>query len=145
MSRIYVSTRQAEEHRIVIEEHGQLIGYEQDIVGWENKKGDVYKAVVTRVEEGLDAAFVDFGEDKNGFLPLKNISANLPGASGGKHKVAEGDSILVQIKKDHVSGKGSGLTTGIALAGCYLVLMPNSSQGRTFVSKNVTGRERQQT
>ena len=80
MSRIYVSTRQAEEHRIVVEENGQLVGFEQDIVGWENKKGDIYKAVVTRVEEGLDAAFVDFGEDKNGFLPLKKHSAAFAGS-----------------------------------------------------------------
>ena len=143
MSRIYINTRQQEELRVVIAENGRLVGFEQDIPGWENRKGDIYKAVVTRVEEGLDAAFVDFGEGKNGFLPLKNVADNLPGASGGKHKVAEGDSILVQIKKDHVGDKGAGMTTSISLAGCYLVLMPGHHQ-KARVSKNVEGRERQQ-
>ena len=145
MGTIYISTRQSEEHRIVIVKNGVLIGFEQDIVGWENKKGDVYKAVVTHIEEGLDAAFVNFGESKNGFLPLKYVADDLPGASGGKNKLAEGDSILVQIKKDHVGDKGAGLTTNISLAGSYLVLMPNTPKERAMMTKNVGVRERQKT
>lgn len=146
MSTIYINTRQAEESRIVIVQNGELVGFEQDVAGWENKKGDIYKAVVTRIEEGLDAAFVDFGEPKNGFLPLRYVSPDLPGASGGEHKVAEGDSILVQIKKDHVSDKGPGMTTNISLAGSYLVLMPNSPGGaRSLISKSGSGRDRQKT
>ena len=141
MSTIYINTRQSEEHRIIIVKNGVLTGYEQDVVGWENIKGDIYKAVVTRIEEGLDAAFVNFGESKNGFLPLKHVAEDMPGASGGKHKIAEGDSILVQIKKDHVGDKGAGLTTNISLAGCYLVLMPDHK--RTLMSKNIDSRDRQ--
>ena len=142
MSTIYINTRQSEEHRIVVVKNGGLTGFEQDIVGWENRKGDIYKAVVTRIEEGLDAAFVNFGESKNGFLPLKYIAPDLPGASGGAHKLAEGDSILVQIKKDHVGDKGAGLTTNISLAGCYLVLMPNTQKDRAMMSKNIPPRDR---
>ncbi|MBE8158454.1 MAG: Rne/Rng family ribonuclease, partial [Betaproteobacteria bacterium] len=145
MGTIYINTRQSEEHRIVIARNGVLAGFEQDIAGWENKKGDIYKAVVTHIEEGLDAAFVNFGEAKNGFLPLKYVAAELPGASGGKNKLAEGDSILVQIKKDHVSDKGAGLTTNISLAGCYLVLMPNTPKDKTLVAKNTGGSDRHKT
>ncbi|MDM5148081.1 Rne/Rng family ribonuclease [Candidatus Persebacteraceae bacterium Df01] len=141
MKQIYINTRQAEENRIIITEKGKLTGFEQDIAGSENKKGDIYKGVVTRVEESLDAVFVDFGEEKEGFLPFKHIAPNLLGASGGKNKVVEGDSILVQIKKDHVSGKGSGLTTYITLAGSYLVLRPNR-EARMLVSKQVDQQER---
>ena len=145
MSTIYINTRQSEERRIVIVKGGVLVGFEQDIAGWENKKGDIYKAVVTHIEEGLDAAFVNFGEAKNGFLPLKYVAPDLPGASGGKNKLAEGDSILVQIKKDHVSDKGAGMTTNISLAGCYLVLMPNTPKDKAMMSKSTGGRERQKT
>ncbi len=143
MNTIYISTRQPEEQRIIVVRGGMLTGFEQDIAGWENKKGDIYKAVVTHIEEGLDAAFVNLGESKNGFLPLRYVAPDLPGASGGKHKVAEGDSILVQIKKDHVDKKGAGLTTNISLAGCYLVLMPNTPKDRPILAKNISGRDRQ--
>ena len=143
MKRIYINSRQAEESRIIVAEDGQLVGFEQNTVGSENKKGDIYKGVVTRVEESLDAVFVNYGEDKDGFLPVKYIAPNLPGASGEDGKLAEGDSILVQIKKDHVSGKGAGLTTFITLAGSYLVLRPNQPS-RTLMSKNIDGKSRHQ-
>ena len=140
MSTIYINTRQSEEHRIVIVKDGRLTGFEQDIVGWENRKGDIYKAVVTRIEEGLDAAFVNIGESKNGFLPLKHAGTN----SEGK-PLKEGDSVLVQVKKDHVGDKGAGMTTGISLAGCYLVLMPNTARDKALMSKTVNPAERHKT
>ena len=143
MKRIYINSRQAEESRIIVAEDGQLVGFEQNTVGSENKKGDIYKGVVTRVEESLDAVFVNYGEDKDGFLPVKYIAPNLPGASGEDGKLAEGDSILVQIKKDHVGGKGAGLTTFITLAGSYLVLRPNQPS-RALMSKNIDGKSRHQ-
>ena len=144
MSTIYVNIRQSEEQRIVIvDKDGVLSGYEQDVVGWENKKGDIYKAVVTRIEDGLDAAFVDFGEPKNGFLPLKHVGANVIGSNGGK--LAEGDSVLVQVKKDHVGDKGAGMTANISLAGCYLVLMPNHKPEKVLMSRNVNSQDRQKT
>ncbi len=144
MSTIYVNIRQSEEQRIVIvDKDGVLSGYEQDVVGWENKKGDIYKAVVSRIEDGLDAAFVDFGESKNGFLPLKHVGPHVGGSNGAK--LAEGDSILVQVKKDHVGDKGAGMTANISLAGCYLVLMPNHKQEKVLMSRNVAARDRQKT
>ena len=134
MTHIYINTKQAEESRIVVVEDGILTGFEQEIAGRENRKGDIYKAVVVRIESGLDAAFVDFGDAKNGFLPLKDIAPNLPGATGADGKLNEGDSVLVQIKKDYSGGKGAGMTTFISLAGCYLVLNPVRG-GRTHISK----------
>ncbi len=134
MAHIYINTRQAEEKRVVAVEDGTLTGFEQEIAGRENRKGDIYKAVVVRIESGLDAAFLDFGDEKNGFLPLKDVAPNLPGATGEEGALAEGDSILVQIKKDYSGGKGAGLTTFISLAGCYLVLTPVRG-GKTHVSR----------
>ena len=143
MSHIYINTKQAEESRIVVVEDGVLTGFEQEIAGRENRKGDIYKAVVVRIENGLDAAFVDFGDDKNGFLPLKDVAPNLPGATGPDGTLNEGDSILVQIKKDYSGGKGAGLTTFISLAGCYLVLNPVRG-GRTHVSRRSNPNTREQ-
>lgn len=134
MAHIYINTKQAEESRIVVVEDGILTGFEQEIAGRENRKGDIYKAVVVRIESGLDAAFVDFGDAKNGFLPLKDIAPGMPGATGPDGTLAEGDSILVQIKKDYSGGKGAGMTSFISLAGCYLVLNPVRG-GRAHVSR----------
>ena len=133
MSQIYINTKQSEENRVIIAENNKLISYEQEAVGSENKKGDIYKGVITRLEEGLEAAFVDIGEEKNGFLPYKEIPPGAMGVSEGG--LREGDNVLVQIKKDHVGDKGAGLTAYITLAGCYFVLQPNHS-GRILLSKN---------
>ena len=128
MSQIYINTRQNEETRVIVVENGKLTGYEQELPGQENKKGNIYKGVVTRLQESLEAAFVDLGDEKNGFLPYRE----LPDGAG---ELKVGDSVLVQIKKDHVGGKGAGLTGHISLAGCYLVLQPTRSN-RAMISKH---------
>lgn len=143
MAHIYINTKQAEESRIVVVEDGILTGFEQEIAGRENRKGDIYKAIVVRIESGLDAAFVEFGDAKNGFLPLKDVAPGMPGATGPDGKLAEGDSVLVQIKKDYSGGKGAGMTSFISLAGCYLVLSPVRG-GRAHVSRRGDPQTREQ-
>ena len=127
---IYVNTRQSEESRIiVVDEKSKLYGFEQEIAGQENIKGDIYKGVVSSVETSLEAAFVDLGIGKNGFLPIREISRSYG-------KVSPGDSVLVQVKKDHSGDKGAGLTTFITLTGNYLVLDPQRGN-HSGVSKNL--------
>ena len=94
MKQIYICTQQAEENRVIIVHNGKVVGYEQERLGEENRKGNIYKGVVSLVEAGLDAAFVDIGEHKNGLLPLREIPPDVFG-----RPVKEGDQILVQIKK----------------------------------------------
>ena len=128
MSRIYINTRQTEESRIiVVDDDNNLIAFEQELVGQENIKDDLYKGVVSKVESSLDAIFVDLGIGKNGFLPFREVSP----AYG---HLSPGDSVLVQIKKDHAGSKGAGLTTYVSLAGSYLVLNTQRA-GRANISK----------
>ena len=128
MSRIYINTRQTEESRIiVVDDNNNLIAFEQELVGQENIKGDLYKGVVSKVEGSLEAVFVDLGIGKNGFLPFREVSPVYGNLSPG-------DSVLVQIKKDHAGSKGAGLTTYVSLAGSYLVLNTQRA-GRANISK----------
>lgn len=132
MRQIYINTRESEENRVIVAENGTLIAYEQERIGEENKRGNIYKGVVTLVEHSLGAVFVDIGEEKKGFLPIREIPpAAVP---DGVSNIKAGDTLLVQIKKDHLGGKGPGLTAYIALAGHYLVLQPNR-KNLTMISK----------
>ena len=109
---------------------------EIEIEGREQRKGNIYKAVVTRVEPSLEACFVDYGEDRHGFLPFKEISKNYfarrrrrsrrPASSDA---IREGQELLVQVEKEERGNKGAALTTFVSLAGRYLVLMPNNPRG----------------
>ena len=132
MNQIYINTSQNEETRIVVVENGKLVNYEQEVPGQENKKNNIYKGVVTSIQDSLEAAFVDFGDDKNGFLPLKEVPNYSPNNGGLKI----GDSLLVQIKRDNIGNKGAGLTGFISLAGSYLVLQ-QSRNNRTMMSKHI--------
>ena len=147
MKRILISTKHPEESRVVITENGRLADFDHEVAGRENRKGDIYKGVVSRIEPSLEAAFVDFGDEKNGFLPFKDIpralaqnggSENGEGSSSSSSSppIKEGDSVLVQIGRDHVSEKGAALTMNISLAGCYLVLMPLQPGGRQITKQS---------
>ena len=138
MKQIYICTQQAEENRVIIVHNGKVVGYEQERLGEENRKGNIYKGVVSLVEAGLDAAFVDIGEHKNGLLPLREIPPDVFG-----RPVKEGDQILVQIKKDHTGDKGAGLTGYISLAGHFLVLQPKR-RNVSMISKHGSHEERQE-
>src|SRR5207249_9590762 len=110
------------------------------------RKSNIYKAVVTRVEPSLEACFVDYGTDRHGFLPFKEISREyLRDGDGGKGRIQdqlkEGHELIVQVDKDERGSKGAALATYISLAGRYLVLMPNNPRGGG-VSRRVEGEER---
>ena len=153
MKRILISTKHPEESRVVITENGRLADFDHEVAGRENRKGDIYKGVVSRMEHSLEAAFVNFGDDKNGFLPFKDIPRSVfstpangadsaepdpasPAGAGAAPMLKEGDSVLVQVGRDHISEKGAALNMNISLAGCYLVLMPLQPGGRQVTKQS---------
>ncbi|MEX1057543.1 MAG: ribonuclease E, partial [Natronospirillum sp.] len=149
MKRMLINATQAEEIRVALVD-GQFL-YDLDIENGshEQKKANVYKGRITRVEPSLEAAFVDFGSDRHGFLPLKEISRNYfkdPNVQGRvniKEVLAEGTEVIVQVDKEERGSKGAALTTLISLAGRYLVLMPNNPRAGG-ISRRIEGEERAQ-
>src|SRR6476646_11783629 len=147
MKRMLINATQPEERRLAIVDGQKLMDFETEIEGREQRKGNIYKAVVTRVEPSLEACFVDYGEDRHGFLPFKEISKNYfrDGADARTARIQdaikEGDQLLVQVEKEERGNKGAALTTFVSLAGRYLVLMPNNPRGGG-VSRRVEGEER---
>src|SRR6478736_5193787 len=129
MKRMLINATQAEERRLAIVDGQKLLDYEIEIEGREQRKGNIYKALVTRVEPSLEACFVDYGEDRHGFLPFKEISKNYfrEGTDARTARIQdaikEGDNLLVQVEKEERGNKGAALTTFVSLAGRYLVLM----------------------
>ncbi len=147
MKRMLVNATQAEERRLAIVDGQKLLDYEIEIEGREQRKGNIYKAVVTRVEPSLEACFVDYGEDRHGFLPFKEISKNYftPGVAVSQARIndviREGQELLVQVEKEERGNKGAALTTFVSLAGRYVVLMPNNPRGGG-VSRRIEGEDR---
>src|SRR3954451_9581606 len=147
MKRMLINATQAEERRLAIVDGQKLLDYEIEIEGREQRKGNIYKAVVTRVEPSLEACFVDYGEDRHGFLPFKEISKQYfaEGVSASQARIQdairEGQELTVQVEKEERGNKGAALTTFISLAGRYIVLMPNNPRGGG-VSRRVEGEER---
>src|SRR3954464_4385140 len=147
MKRMLINATQAEEPRLAIG-HGQnLLDYEIEIEGREQRKGNIYKAVVTRVEPSLEACFVDYGEDRHGFLPFKEISKSYfqgnvsPSQARINDVIKDGQEIIIQVEKEERGNKGAALTTFISLAGRYVVLMPNNPRGGG-VSRRIEGDDR---
>jgi ribonuclease E len=149
MKRMLINATQAEERRLAIVDGQKLIDFETEIEGREQRKGNIYKAVITRVEPSLEACFVDYGEDRHGFLPFKEISKvyfreGVDARSARiQDAVKEGDNLLVQVEKEERGNKGAALTTFVSLAGRYLVLMPNNPRGGG-VSRRIEGEEREE-
>lgn len=147
MKRMLINATQAEERRLAIVDGQKLLDYEIEIEGREQRKGNIYKAVVTRVEPSLEACFVDYGEDRHGFLPFKEISKQYfaPGVPVSQARIndviKEGQELLVQVEKEERGNKGAALTTFISLAGRYVVLMPNNPRGGG-VSRRIEGDDR---
>jgi ribonuclease E len=147
MKRMLINATQAEERRLAIVDGQKLLDYEIEIEGREQRKGNIYKAVVTRVEPSLEACFVDYGEDRHGFLPFKEISKQYfaSGVSVSQARIQdvikEGQELLVQVEKEERGNKGAALTTFISLAGRYVVLMPNNPRGGG-VSRRIEGDDR---
>ncbi len=149
MKRMLINATQPEERRLAIVDGQKLMDFETEIEGREQRKGNIYKAVVTRVEPSLEACFVDYGEDRHGFLPFKEISKNYfrEGASVREARIQDvisnGQELLVQVEKEERGSKGAALTTFVSLAGRYLVLMPNNPRGGG-VSRRIEGEDREE-
>lgn len=149
MKRMLINATQSEEIRVALVD-GQFL-YDLDIEtgSREQKKANIYKGKITRVEPSLEAAFVDFGSDRHGFLPLKEISRsyfrdpNVQGRINIKDVLKEGTEVIVQVDKEERGTKGAALTTLISLAGRYLVLMPNNPRAGG-ISRRIEGEERAQ-
>ena len=149
MKRMLINATQPEERRLAIVDGQKLLDFETEIEGREQRKGNIYKAVITRVEPSLEACFVEYGEDRHGFLPFKEISKNYfrEGTDARSARiqdaVREGDNLLVQVEKEERGNKGAALTTFVSLAGRYLVLMPNNPRGGG-VSRRIEGEDREE-
>jgi ribonuclease E len=149
MKRMLFNATQAEELRVAIVDGQKLIDLDIESANKEQRKSNIYKAVITRIEPSLEAAFVDYGAERHGFLPFKEISRNYfkPGVDPGKARIQDvlsnGQELIVQVEKDERGNKGAALTTYVSLAGRYLVLMPNNPRGGG-VSRRVEGDDRQE-
>jgi len=148
MKRMLINATQSEELRVALVEGQELYDLDIESPGHEQKKANIYKATITRVEPSLEAAFVNYGADRHGFLPLKEIArtyfpANYSGRGRPniKEVIKEGQEIIVQIEKEERGNKGAALTTFISLAGSYLVLMPNNPRAGG-ISRRIEGEER---
>ena len=148
MKRMLFNATQAEELRVAIVDGQKLVDLDIETVGKEQRKGNIYKGIITRIEPSLEACFVDYGTERHGFLPFKEVSRSyFQGYDGGRPRIQdvlrEGMEVVVQVEKDERGNKGAALTTYISLAGRYLVLMPNNPRGGG-VSRRIEGEERQE-
>jgi ribonuclease E len=149
MKRMLINATQPEELRVATVDGQVLYNLDIESPGREQKKANIYKGTVTRVEPSLEAAFVDYGAERHGFLPLKEISrayfepdSAKPGSRINiKEVLKEGREVVVQIDKEERGNKGAALTTFISLAGRYLVLMPNNPRAGG-VSRRIEGQDR---
>ncbi len=148
MKRMLINATQPEELRVAIVDGQKLYNLDIESPGREQKKANIYKGVITRVEPSLEAAFVDYGSERHGFLPLKEISRSYfgqelkPGAKASiKDLIKEGREVVIQIDKEERGNKGAALTTFVSLAGRYLVLMPNNPRAGG-VSRRIDGADR---
>ena len=146
MKRMLFNATQAEELRVAIVDGQKLIDLDIESANKEQRKSNIYKAVITRVEPSLEACFVEYGTDRHGFLPFKEIGREyLRDGEGGRGRIQdqlkEGQELIVQVDKDERGNKGAALTTYISLAGRYLVLMPNNPRGGG-VSRRIEGEDR---
>ncbi|MCC5888454.1 MAG: ribonuclease E [Gammaproteobacteria bacterium] len=151
MKRMLINATQSEELRVALVDGQKLFDLDIESRAREQKKSSIYKARITRVEPSLEAAFVDFGADRHGFLPLKEIApeyfSRKPSELQGKVNIAEvvkeGQEIIVQVDKEERGNKGAALTSFISLAGRYMVLMPNNPRAGG-ISRRIEGEERDQ-
>ncbi|CAM3715781.1 Rne/Rng family ribonuclease [Polynucleobacter antarcticus] len=149
MKRMLFNATQQEELRVAIVDGQKLIDIDIEAAGREQRKGNIYKGVITRIEPSLEACFVNYGEERHGFLPFKEVArtyfkegVDVRNASI-KEALREGQEIIVQVEKEERGQKGAALTSFISLAGRYLVLMPNNPRGGG-VSRRIEGEDRQE-
>ena len=147
MKRMLINATQPEELRVALVDGQRLFDLDIESGAREQKKSNIYKGRITRVEPSLEAAFVDFGSERHGFLPLKEISREYFKKTEGNGRVnirdvlTEGQEVIVQVEKEERGNKGAALTTFISLAGRYMVLMPNNPRAGG-ISRRIEGEER---
>ena len=147
MKRMLFNATQQEELRVAIVDGQKLIDLDIESSAKEQRKGNIYKGTITRIEPSLEAAFVDYGADRHGFLPFKEVARSYfkpdiePGRARIQDALSEGQELVVQVDKDERGSKGAALTTFVSLAGRYLVLMPNNPRGGG-VSRRIEGEDR---
>lgn len=146
MKRILINSKSGEETRIATLNNGKLIDLNIENVDREQKKANIYKGYISRIESSLNAIFVNYGEEKNGFLPFKEVSEyylkDVPNGDNIAPLLLEGQELIVQIDKEERGDKGAALTTFITLAGSYMVLLPNNPDGGG-ISRRVEGEDRE--
>src|ERR1700753_2701461 len=149
MKRMLFNATQQEELRVAIVDGQKLIDIDIETAGREQRKGNIYKGVVTRIEPSLEACFVNYGEDRHGFLPFKEVARQYfrDGVEMRSARIQdalrEGQELIVQVEKEERGNKGAALTTFISLAGRFLVLMPNNPRAGG-VSRRIEGEDRDQ-
>lgn len=148
MKRMLINATQQEELRVALVDGQHLYDMDIECIGHEQKKANIYKGKITRIEPSLEAAFVDYGAERHGFLPLKEVSSeyfpinyNTYGRPNIKDVLFEDQDVIVQIDKEERGNKGAALTTFISLAGSYLVLMPNNPRAGG-ISRRIEGDDR---
>ncbi len=144
MKRMLFNATYQEELRVAAVEGQRLINFDIETSSKEQRRGNIYKGIVTRIEPSLEACFVDYGANKQGFLPFKEIdNSYLPANSRFRDfaKLPEGTELIIQVEKDERGNKGAALTTYVSLPGRYLVLMPNNSRAGG-ISRRIDGEER---
>lgn len=148
-NRMLINASQVEEVRVAIVNGSVLDNLDTEILGKEQQKANIYKGKITRIEPSLEAVFVDYGGERHGFLPFREVSKMYHKTQGSdeterlsiRDKVSEGQELIIQVEKEARGNKGAALTTFVSLAGCYLVLMPlNPSAGG--ISRRIDGEDR---
>ncbi|MDQ3959398.1 MAG: Rne/Rng family ribonuclease, partial [Pseudomonadota bacterium] len=150
MKRMLINATQPEELRVALVDGQRLYDLYIEATGYEQRKSNIYKGKIVRIEPSLEACFVDYGVERHGFLPLKEVARSLfiesPSGNGRtniKDVLREGQELVVQVEKDERGNKGAALTTFISLAGRYLVLMPNNPRAGG-VSRQIEGVDREE-
>ncbi|SFX45461.1 ribonuclease E [Marinospirillum alkaliphilum] len=147
MKRMLINATQPEERRVALVDGQRLYDLDIESGSRESKKANIYRGRITRVEPSLEAAFVDYGAERHGFLPLKEIGREYHAKNSGEGRgnirdlIKEGTEVIVQVDKEERGNKGAALTTYISLAGRYLVLMPNNARAGG-ISRRIEGDER---
>jgi ribonuclease E len=144
-----INATQEEEIRVALVNGSRLENLDIEILGKEQQKANIYKGKITRIEPSLEAVFVDYGAERHGFLPFREVSRiyyknpneDSEGRGSIRDKISEGQEIIIQVEKESRGTKGAALTTYISLAGCYLVLMPNNPKAGG-ISRRIDGDER---
>ena len=145
MKRMLINATQPEELRVALVDGQSIYDFDIEQSGQERKKSNIYKARVSRVEKSLEAAFIDFGSEKHGFLPIKELAPSFLKSKQGKNSIndclSQGQEIIIQVEKEERGTKGAAISTFISLPGHYLVLMPNNPESGG-ISKSIEGKAR---